>query len=111
MKTGIQIIEEERERQVFQENFTAEHDRTEHPDGDLISAAISYCIFAWWRTCKSCGWTRSMVLDIIMETWFPWSSEWWKPSENDQIRNLAKAGALIAAEIDRLNTLKINPIK
>ena len=27
--------------------------------------------------------------------------EWWKPSI-DPVRNLAKAGALIAAEIDRL---------
>lgn len=32
---------------------------------------------------------------------WPWHSSWWKPSD-DPIRNLVKAGALIAAEIDRL---------
>jgi len=37
-------------------------------------------------------------------TW-PWEREAWKPSE-DPIRNLVKAGALIAAEIDRLQRLK-----
>jgi hypothetical protein len=32
---------------------------------------------------------------------WPWDPSWWKPSP-DPIRNLVKAGALIAAEIDRL---------
>jgi len=32
---------------------------------------------------------------------WPFSSEWWKPAQ-DPIRNLVKAGALIAAEIDHL---------
>jgi hypothetical protein len=32
---------------------------------------------------------------------WPWDAEWWKPSP-DSVRNLVKAGALIAAEIDRL---------
>jgi hypothetical protein len=27
---------------------------------------------------------------------------WWKPTPSDRIRELTKAGALIAAEIDRL---------
>jgi len=32
----------------------------------------------------------------------PWNVVWWKPTPDDRIRELAKAGALIAAEIDRL---------
>jgi hypothetical protein len=36
---------------------------------------------------------------------WPWSKKWWKPS-SDPIRNLVKAGALIAAEIDRLQRAK-----
>ena len=32
---------------------------------------------------------------------WPWDVSWWKPSDSP-IRNLVKAGALIAAEIDRL---------
>ena len=33
---------------------------------------------------------------------WPWNLIWWKPTPNDRIRELVKAGALIAAEIDRL---------
>lgn len=32
---------------------------------------------------------------------WPWATDWWKPSD-DPITNLVRAGALIAAEIDRL---------
>lgn len=60
-------------------------------------------------------WVRQMVEDPIghaygrndddgtarpLEGW-PWRDEDWKPS-NDRVANLVKAGALIAAEIDRL---------
>jgi hypothetical protein len=37
---------------------------------------------------------------------------WWKPSTpNDSIKQLVKAGALIAAEIDRLQRVKDNETK
>jgi hypothetical protein len=39
-----------------------------------------------------------------MYIFWPWDQDWWKPSP-DPIRNLVKAGALIAAEIDRLQRL------
>jgi hypothetical protein len=32
----------------------------------------------------------------------PWGESWWKPTPEDRVRELVKAGALIAAEIDRL---------
>jgi len=32
----------------------------------------------------------------------PFDEEWWKPSPDDPVWQLVKAGALIAAEIDRL---------
>ncbi len=38
--------------------------------------------------------------------WWPWGKSWWKPSD-DPIRDLEKAGALIAAEIDR--RLRLRP--
>jgi hypothetical protein len=34
---------------------------------------------------------------------WPWDASWWKPK--DVIRNLVRAGALIAAEIDRLRRM------
>jgi len=33
---------------------------------------------------------------------WPWEKSWWKPTPNDRVKELVKAGALIAAEIDRL---------
>lgn len=38
--------------------------------------------------------------------YWPWEPGWWKPGKGnsyaDRVRELVKAGALIAAEIDRL---------
>ncbi|MNY70647.1 hypothetical protein D3C86_2088230 [compost metagenome] len=36
-----------------------------------------------------------------VENW-PWSEDWWKPSPEPR-RNLVKAGALILADIERLD--------
>jgi hypothetical protein len=36
--------------------------------------------------------------------WWPWRWEWWKPG--NRVRELEKAGALIAAEIDRLSRIE-----
>ena len=36
---------------------------------------------------------------------WPWEETWWKPASNNRIKDLVRAGALIAAEIDRLNSL------
>ena len=33
---------------------------------------------------------------------WPWDELFWNPSPDDPVRQLAKAGALIAAEIDKL---------
>ena len=33
---------------------------------------------------------------------WPWNGSYWKPTPDDRIKELTKAGALIAAEIDRL---------
>jgi hypothetical protein len=41
MKTGIELIAEERKRQIEVEGWTAEHD-DEHTDGELALAAVCY---------------------------------------------------------------------
>lgn len=90
--TGSEIITQERERQLSQEGWTAQHDDN-HPQGHLALAGACYALdFALYcRTAK--------------ELW-PWDIEWWKPSKEatipESIHELAKAGALIAAEIDKL---------
>jgi hypothetical protein len=94
METGIQIISRERQRQISQEGWTAEHDATEHCPEELASAAGCYAL---------AGETRGTFrYSHILELW-PWDKKWWKPTPDDRVRELAKAGALIAAEIDRIN--------
>ena len=92
MKTGIEIIAEERQRQIDGEGFTAEKDQLYTID-QLAWAAASYAL-------PPNSSTRSFKRTHL----WPWDPNTWKPSE-DRVRELAKAGALIAAEIDRLQNL------
>jgi len=107
---GAETIAAERRRQVEEEGWTAEHDSLYVPRErfknvtivPLTDAAICYAragrsaaIF----TPENNNGVGASALHMG-EDW-PWEAAWWKPSD-DPIRNLAKAGALIAAEIDRL---------
>jgi hypothetical protein len=92
--TGIELIAVERKRQIEVEGFTPEHD-CQHDGGAIAAAAGCYALYNWSRT--DC------------ERLWPWDMKWWKPS-NDQIKNLVKAGALIVAEIDRLQKEKMESL-
>ena len=95
--TGIELIAAERARQVEKEGWTSEHD-DEHNNEELALAACYYALPAPLTVTYGRG-----EYIIKPNSLFPgeWSEEWMKRS-NDRIRNLVKAGALIAAEIDRL---------
>ena len=84
MKTGVELIAEERARQVAVEGWTAEHD-DQHKDGSL---AVNPALLA------VCG-TDAELID-----WAP-NRLTWKIRSKTRVEQLAKAGALIAAEIDR----------
>lgn len=86
--SGIERITAERQRQIEVEGWTPEHD-DEHVPSALTAAACCYAYAAFDADPSN-----------VPGDW-PWSARWWKPSD-DPIRNLVKAGALIAAEIDRL---------
>lgn len=81
---GVGLIAAERRRQVEAEGWTPEH------DVELAEAAVSYALVG------STGVNRRQLAE---ELW-PLEPAWWKPG--DPIRNLVKAGALIAAKIERL---------
>lgn len=100
MKPGIELIAEERERQIKEEGWTAEHD-DEHPSGALADAAIVYAATEpiYFKQERTIG-GRADLPVIHFENLWPFSARWYKPA--DRTRNLVKAGALIAAEIDRL---------
>lgn len=87
MKTGIELIAAERQRQVEREGWTPAHD-DEHDGMELTQAAAAYCEHAY-----------NQDLAGVPGFW-PWDESWWKPK--DRIADLVRAGALIAAEIDRL---------
>ena len=82
---GCELIAQERERQIAKEGWTPEHD-AQHDMGQLVDAARCYC--------------GAFHANATMSSAWPWDAEWWKPK--DRIRNLVRAGALIAAEIDRI---------
>lgn len=84
---GLGLIYAERMRQMILEGFSAAHD-AKHTDGELIAAAVGYLAAAAGNPADPpCIW--------------PWTEEWWKPERENPTRALVKAGALIAAEIDR----------
>lgn len=75
----------ERRRQIEAEGWTPEHDGL-HSTQELAFAAACYA--------------TADAGDPPPAVW-PWHLSWWKPA--DRRRNLEKAGALILAEIERLD--------
>lgn len=106
--TGIELIAAERARQMAVEGWTAAHD-AEHDRGELAIAAVCYAspepLKALRSVPCSCREVHCQHLFSTVDKWldpWPWAPEWDKRNKHDRIRQLAIAGALIAAEIDRL---------
>ena len=102
---GAMLIAKERSRQVEEENYTAGHDE-QHIGGELALAGACYAfdyigdVFAD----ESC--------DQVANDFWPWEGGTMKTipdmktSPDNAIKQLTKAGALIAAEIDRLHRFR-----
>jgi|SRR5579863_7300548 len=95
--TGAELIAAERQRQIDVENWTPEHD-DEHDFQELAKAGVCYAHYAILVNLQ--GHDPATFWEEYESLW-PWDKQWWKPSD-DPIRNLVKAGALLSAEIDRL---------
>lgn len=97
-ETGVEIIARERKRQVGVKGYTPEHD-DEHDQSELAKAAVCYAIpnraaiqaVQWWP------WANAPVINYNVHN---------PRGRKSRISELAKAGALIAAEIDRLHRLE-----
>ena len=83
--SGAALIAAERQRQIDKERWTPDHD-DRHNQGQLAAAAACY------------------ALPDIASDWWPWAGDEYKPK--DQLQDLVRAGALIAAEIDRVRRLE-----
>lgn len=90
---ALREIATERRRQIEVEGWTADHD-DEHQCGELARAAASYVLASDPGPQAGAGNGEALAV-------WPWSLEWWKPQ--DPCRNLIRAGALIIAEIERLD--------
>lgn len=117
MKTGIKLIADERERQINTEGWTNEHD-AQHADGSLALAAVCYAtpIKLFEMEKKAGGYT---IFDPWPDSWdrrwdkrFSYGERKANPGNHipdpstytteERLDLLVKAGALLAAEIDRL---------
>lgn len=97
---GANLIRAERHRQITEEGYSKDNDKRYIHD-ELIDATVAYLLQS-----KS----NSDEFDVLVN-WWPWEKKYWKPSKNITT-NLKKAGALVAAEIDRNNhILKGEPNK
>lgn len=96
MKTALEMIMEERERQVSQEGWTPEHDDA-HRNHELYFAALCY------ERAAEFEFLTGQVFHSEPIGW-PWCREWWKP-KGGVIRMLVKAGALHQAQEDQITRL------
>jgi hypothetical protein len=98
---GAERIAKERQRQIEKEGWTAEHDDG-YLEDELAIAAACYAFPDNVRLHPvKAGETRLPLVNCF------WPEPMcWKPTPGNRIRELEKAGALIAAEIDRLLRLE-----
>lgn len=85
LNAAVRDVLVERQRQISVEGWTPDHDDA-HAAGELVAAGCCYAMFGG----------RAAVPNA-----WPWAATWWKPKSPR--RNFVRAGALILAEIERLD--------
>lgn len=101
---AIVRLNDERRRQIAEEGWTAAHD-DRHVDGELARAGACYALFGGLPTRLDGHASGRIVRGATGATYgirdlWPWDDAWWKPKGRH--RDLVCAGALIAADLDRL---------
>ena len=112
--TGIELIVAERKRQIGEEGWDADHD-SRHENDELSWAAICYAApneiktfrsyNIWGCGCREadCGCPNRVITKTGWKDPWPWDELYDKRKKHDRLKRLIIAGALIAAEIDRLS--------
>ena len=93
---AIELIATERRRQIEDERFNTKHDDA-YVYEELTEAAVCYAMSPKLRGDIN----GKSMLNLVKAIW-PFPVLWWKPTPDDRVRELTKAGALITAEIERL---------
>ena len=103
MKKGIDLIAEERKRQIEVKGYDEQHD-SEHKVSELIDAAMAYVDAARSDYMNETEGLHPEVLeqhyDSIKQLTWRWDDKSFKPTTC--LKDLIKAGAFVAAAIDRL---------
>jgi len=98
MKKGVELIAIERKRQIEELGYDYTNDALYYDD----QLAIAGAIYAFPKEKRGqTVWLKESWSDIVGLFW-PWEKKYWKPTPEDRIKELTKAGALIAAQIDWL---------
>lgn len=98
-------IKAERQRQIDEEGWDAEHDDDAHEEGDLLAAALGYEAHALGTAAYSlCG----KDAQPVPRNW-PWSTLDWTGWRKTPRRNFVIAGALAMAENDRWLRMSVEP--
>ena len=111
METGTELITQERQRQIDVEGWSTEHD-SQHTEGELALVAALYATpeplyakresgsgisfvdpWPWYDTVEITRYNDGSTMQV---------KAWDKRRKHNKLRKLVIAGALIAAEIDRL---------
>lgn len=97
----IEMIKEERERQKNAEGWTDDHD-DRHSRGELAMAAALYAspddnLFKAYQVEDG---------EVYFCNPWPWDKHWDKRKKHNRIRRLQIAGALIVAEMERLQRME-----
>lgn len=96
---GLGAIQKERVRQVCRHGFMPDRD-DQYINGELLLYA------RYWLTQPHEDDTRADIInDLRQYQKGGWADEWFKYDEKTPEERRARAGALIAADIDRLNRL------
>jgi hypothetical protein len=104
MKTGIELISNERQR-VIGLGVTVEHDVENNANKQLIEA-ISLLVADGGRDVQDNFLYEKMRLEAPPSGWNP--KAWEELSKSDYTSRLIAAGQMIAAEIDRINHVTNN---
>lgn len=91
-EVALADVAAERKRQRELEGWTTDHDDT-HISGEMAMAAACYALASILDT--------EHALNTLVTRYWPWTRKWWKP-KSPRV-NLVRAGALIIAEIERID--------
>lgn len=101
---GAALIAAERRRQIEVEGYTAQHDANVHRPGQLQAAARAYAALPATGAASVWPFTPGTFKPAPRGRW-DGDGFWTSANRDAQVRNLVRAGALLAAEIDLLNAM------